>query len=180
TAQAGGPRAGPAAPRGRRGAGGRGARGERTARQALLVGGAVVGVLGYAISGVPAIGLLTGLAVPGIPWLWGVGKREERAIARAEALGDWTRRLKDELAAGTGLTSAIVATADTAPTVIAGEVRALAARLQAGANPQRALYQFAADLDDAVAEREVVDLVLRLGDRGQQRTDRLSETAAAP
>lgn len=153
-------------------------RGERTARQALLVGGAVVGVLGYAISGVPAIGLLTGLAVPGIPWLWGVGKREERAIARAEALGDWTRRLKDELAAGTGLTSAIVATADTAPTVIAGEVRALAARLQAGANPQRALYQFAADLDDAVAEQVVVVLLLHLSDRGQHLTDVLSAIAA--
>ena len=39
-------------------------RGERTARQALLVGGAVVGVLGYAISGVPAIGLLTARRCP--------------------------------------------------------------------------------------------------------------------
>jgi len=151
---------------------------ERAARQALLVAGAAVGVVGYVVSGVPAVGLLAGLAVPGIPWLWGVGKREERAIARAEALGDWTRRLKDELAAGTGLASAIVATADTAPAVIAEEVRALAARLRAGASPQRALYQFAADLDDAVAEQVVVVLLLHLSDRGQHLTDVLSAIAA--
>src|SRR5690606_4866341 len=88
--------------------------------------------------------------------------------------------LKDELAAGTGLASAIVATADTAPAVIAEEVRALAARLQAGASPQRALYQFAADLDDAVAEQVVVVLLLHLSDRGQHLTDVLTAIAADP
>jgi Flp pilus assembly protein TadB len=150
---------------------------ERYARQVLLVAAIVVGLVAYVVTQVPGVGVLAALAVPGIPWLWGVGKREQRAIARAEALGDWTRRLKDELSAGSGLTSAIVATAETAPTAVAEEVRALAARLQAGANPQRALYQFAIDLDDTVAEQVVIVLMLHVADRGQHLGDVLSAIA---
>lgn len=150
---------------------------ERRARQVLLGLAVVAGVVGYAVTQVFAIGVLVALAVPGIPWLWGVGRREERAIARAEALGDWTRRLKDELSAGSGLASAIVATAETAPTPIAGEVRALAARLQAGTSPVQALYGFATDLDDAVAEQVVIVLMLHVSDRGQHLGEVLSAIA---
>lgn len=151
---------------------------ERRARQALLGVAVVAGVVGYAVTQVFAVGVLAALAVPGVPWLWGVGRREQRAIARAEALGDWTRRLKDELSAGSGLSSAIVATAETAPTAIAGEVRALASRLQAGTSPVQALYRFATDLDDAVAEQVVIVLMLHVADRGQHLGDVLSAIAA--
>lgn len=151
---------------------------ERATHQAMLVGGVAVGIAGYVMTGVPAVGIVAGLAVPGLPWLWGVGKREEKAIDRAEALGNWTRRLKDELSAGTGLASAIVSTAGTAPTPIADEVRALAARLQAGANPQRSLLRFASDLDDVIADQVVVVLLLHMSDRGQHLGEVLSAIAA--
>jgi Flp pilus assembly protein TadB len=150
---------------------------ERRTRQGLLIAAAAVTVLVYVLVGVPAVALLAGVAVPGVPWLWSVGKREERAIARAEALGDWTRRLKDQLSTGTGLTSAIVATAETAPTVIAEQVYMLTARLQAGTDARRALYQLAADLDDPIAEQVVATLLLHLADRGEHLADVLGAIA---
>ncbi|HLU43917.1 MAG TPA: type II secretion system F family protein [Natronosporangium sp.] len=151
---------------------------ERRTRQLLTISAVVVGVLTFILTGVPALALLTALAVPGIPWLWGAGKQEERAIARAEALADWTRRLKDQLSTGAGLVSAIVHTADSAPSLIAEEVRALAVRLQAGADPRRALYQFAADLDDPVAEQVVAALLLHLQDRAEHLGEVLSAIAS--
>jgi Flp pilus assembly protein TadB len=150
---------------------------ERRTRQAMLIAAIAVTFTVYIAFQVPAVALLAGVAVPGVPWLWSVGKREERAIARAEALGDWTRRLKDHISTGTGLTSAIVATAETAPTVIADQVYTLTARLQAGMDPRRALYQFAADLDDPIAEQVVAVLLLHLADRGEHLAEVLSAIA---
>jgi Flp pilus assembly protein TadB len=148
---------------------------ERRTRQALLVAAAVVAIAGYVLSGIPAVALLAGIAIPGVPWLWSVGRREERAIARAEALAEWTRRLKDQLSTGAGLTSAMVGTAEVAPVAIAEQARTLAARLQAGTDPRRALYRFAADLDDPIAEQVVAALLLHLADRGEH----LAEVLAA-
>jgi Flp pilus assembly protein TadB len=151
---------------------------ERRMRQALLIAAAATAILAYVLTGIPAVALLAGIAVPGVPWLWSVGKREERAIARAEGLGDWTRRLKDQLSTGTGLTSAIVGTAEVAPTVIAEQVYMLTARLQAGTDPRRALYQFAADLDDPIADQVVAALLLHLADRGEHLAEVLSAIAS--
>lgn len=150
---------------------------ERRARQVLLAAAGVVAVVVFVATGVPAVALLVAVAVPGVPWLWSVGKREERAIQRAEALGDWTRRLKDQLSTGAGLVSAIVNTTEAAPPVIAEEVVALAARLRSGADPHRALYRFAAELDDPIAEQVVAALLLHLQDRGEHLADVLGAIA---
>ena len=151
---------------------------ERRRRNLLLAGAAAIALTAYVLTGVPAVALLVAVAVPGLPWLWNVGRREERAITRAEALTDWTRRLKDQLSTGTGLMSAVVATASTAPPGVGGEVRMLAARIQAGADPRWALHEFANDLDDPVAEQVVAALLLHLQDRGQHLTEVLSAIAA--
>ncbi|MGH3682339.1 MAG: type II secretion system F family protein, partial [Natronosporangium sp.] len=151
---------------------------ERRTRQGLLLAAVTTAVVGFLLTGVPAVALLAGLAVPGIPWLWSVGKREERAIGRAEALADWTRRLKDQLSTGAGLTSAIVGSAEVAPAAIAEPVRTLAARLQAGADPKLALHRFAAELDDPVAEQVVAALLLHVADRGEHLTEVLAAIAA--
>lgn len=150
---------------------------DRRARQGLLVAALVVGLVTFVLTRVPVAALLAGVAVPGVPWLWSVGRREEKAIARAEALADWTRRLKDQLTTGAGLTSAIVRSAEVAPPAIAEPVRALAARLQAGTDPKRALYRFAHELDDPVAEHVVAALLLHLADRGEHLTEVLAAIA---
>lgn len=151
---------------------------ERRTRQILLIVAGVVGVVVFVLTAVPVVALLAAVAVPGVPWLWSVGKREERAITRAEALGHWTRRLKDQISTGAGLVSAIVNTTGSAPATISDEVRTLAARLQAGADPYRALHRFATDLDDPIADQVVAALLLHLQDRGEHLADVLSAIAS--
>jgi Flp pilus assembly protein TadB len=147
-------------------------------RQVLLIGAGLAAVTGYLVTGVPAIGLLAGAAVPGVPWLWQAGRREQRAIARVQALGDWTRRLKDQLSTGAGLVSAVVATAEAAPTAIAGEVHGVASRLRTGADPAAALRRFADELADPVADQVVAALLLHLADRGEHLGEVLAAIAA--
>jgi hypothetical protein len=93
----------------------------------------------------------------------------ERRIARLEALGSWTRRLSDLLLSGaaSSLEAALVKSATVAPTAIAGEVGALAARI----GPQgirAALLGFALELADPVSDEVAMSLILqqRHGGRG--------------
>jgi Flp pilus assembly protein TadB len=150
----------------------------RRRRHVLLVAAAGAGGAAYLLTWVPAVGLLVAMAVPGIPWLWSAGREEEQAIGRAEALTEWTRRLKDQLSTGAGLVAAITAAAGAAPTAIASEVGALAARLRSGTDPRQALHLLAHELDDPVADQVVAALLLHLQDRGQHLTEVLTAIAA--
>ena len=139
---------------------------ERQTRQVMIIAAVVSGALAWVIAGWPAAGLIVGVAVPGIPWLFAAGSAEKKAIARLEAVEAWTRRLADITARGIGLQQAIVATAATAPQKIAAEVTDLAARLQATGDPVYALRAFADDLDDYTADQVVAPLILHVTDRG--------------
>ncbi|MGN9811802.1 type II secretion system F family protein [Micromonospora sp. BQ11] len=152
---------------------------EQRAHQALLVGAVVAGALAFLITGLPVVGLLVAIAVPGTPWLFSVGKEEQRAIARIEAVGEWTRRLKDVSATGQGLQAAITGTVATAPEEIQEEVRLLAARLQAGWLARPALLAFADEIGDPVCDQVVAALILHLTDRGERLGDVLGSIAAA-
>ena len=105
---------------------------DRRRHQALLIGAVAAGAVAFLITGLPVVGILVGVAVPGVPWLFTVGRAEQRTIARIEAVGEWTRRLKDVSSTGQGLQQAITGTVATAPAEIDEEVRLLAARLHAG------------------------------------------------
>nr|WP_145777565.1 type II secretion system F family protein [Micromonospora olivasterospora] len=146
----------------------------------LLLGGAVLaGALTFLLTGLPVVGLLVGVAVPGTPWLFSVGRTEQRAIARIEAVGEWTRRLKDVSATGQGLQQAIIGTIATVPEEIEEEVRLLAARLQAGWLARSALLAFADDIADPVCDQVVAALILHLSDRGERLGDVLGSIASA-
>lgn len=151
---------------------------ERRTRQVTVVGAAVVATATFALTAVPAAALLAAAAVPALPWLWHAGRREKRAIARAEAVGQWTGRLKDQLATGSGLVAAIVGSAETAPAPVAEQVGALASRIRAGMHPHRALHLFADEVDDTVAEQVVAALLLHLEERGEHLSDVLTALAA--
>ncbi|MFI7604661.1 type II secretion system F family protein [Micromonospora sp. NPDC049366] len=153
--------------------------GERHAHQALLVGAAAAGALAFLLTGLPVVGLLVAVAVPGTPWLFNVGRAEQRAIARIEAVGEWTRRLKDVSATGQGLQQSIIGTVGTAPEEIEEEVRLLAARLQAGWLARSALLAFADEIGDPVADQVVAALILHLTDRGERLGDVLGSIAGA-
>jgi Flp pilus assembly protein TadB len=151
---------------------------ERRRRQRLLIFAALAGALAFLLTGLPIVGLLVAVAVPGAPWLFTVGKAEKRAIARIEAVGEWTRRLKDVSATGQGLQQAVIGTVATAPEEIGEEVRLLAARLQAGWLGRPALLAFADEIGDPVCDQVVAALILHLTDRGERLGDVLGSISA--
>jgi len=154
-------------------------RSEQRQHQALLVGAGLVGAFAFLVTGLPVAGILVAVAVPGAPWLFNVGKAERRAIARIEAVGEWTRRLKDVSGTGQGLQQAIIGTVSTAPEQINPEVRDLASRLQAGWLGRTALLAFADEIGDPVCDQVVAALILHLTDRGERLGDVLGSIANA-
>lgn len=154
-------------------------RAEHLRHQAVLGAAVLVGALAFLLTGLPVIGLLLALAVLGTPWLFTAGKAEQRAIARIEAVGEWTRRLKDMSSTGQGLQQAIIGTVATTPPEIEEEVRLLAARLQAGWLAKPALLGFADEIGDPVCDQVVAALILHLSDRGERLGDVLGSIASA-
>ncbi len=150
---------------------------ERRMRQSWLVASAGIGALTWLVTGMPVFGLTAAAALPGTPWLLAVGRAERRTIARIEAVGEWTRRLRDIATTGVGLQQAIVSSTHTAPLLIADEVGQLAARLQAGWNARTALLMFADDIADPVCDQVVAALLLHLTDRGERLGDVLGGIA---
>ncbi|GAB3818832.1 hypothetical protein GCM10027605_72070 [Micromonospora zhanjiangensis] len=151
---------------------------ERRRYRLLLFFAGLAGALAFLLTGLPVVGLLVAVAVPGTPWLFTVGRAEKRAIARIEAVGEWTRRLKDVSSTGQGLQQAIIGTVATAPEEIDEEVRLLAARLQAGWLGRPALLAFAEDIADPVCDQVVAALLLHLTDRGERLGDVLAAISA--
>ncbi|MDM4721948.1 type II secretion system F family protein [Micromonospora sp. WMMA1363] len=152
---------------------------EQRAHRTMLAGAVLAGALAFLVTGLPVVGLLVAVAVPGTPWLFSVGRAEQRAIARIEAVGEWTRRLKDVSATGQGLQAAITGTVATVPEEIQEEVRLLAARLQAGWLARPALLAFADEIGDPVCDQVVAALILHLSDRGERLGDVLGSIASA-
>ena len=152
---------------------------DRRRHQILLLCAVAAGALAFLVTGLPVVGLLVAVAVPGTPWLFTVGRAEQRAVARIEAVGEWTRRLKDVSSTGQGLQQAIVGTTTTVPEQIQEEVRLLAARLQAGWHARAALLAFADDIADPVGDQVVAALILHLSDRGERLGDVLGSIATA-
>lgn len=145
----------------------------RTAAQRRRYRIAVAAALGsgsvtWLLTGLPVLGLVVAGAVPGVPWLLASGRVEKQAIARVEAIGEWTRRLRDVTGTGTGLQSAVTSAAAAAPPAIEEDARLLAARMQAGWQGRDALLAFADGIDDSVCDQIVAALLLHLRDRGDK------------
>lgn len=143
-------------------------RSEQQRYQVAVAAAVLSGALAWLLSGLPVLGLVVAAGVPGVPWLLAGGRAEKRAIARVEAIGEWTRRLRDVADTGAGLQSAIISAAATAPPAIDEQARMLAARLQAGWNGRDALLGFADEIDDSVCDQVVAALLLHLRDRGDK------------
>jgi Flp pilus assembly protein TadB len=157
---------------------GRGTAEQRRYRVAVTAS-TVTGAATWLLTGLPVLALVAVAAVPGVPWLLAAGAAERRAIARVEAVSEWTRRLRDVSDTGAGLQAAIVSSAATAPAVISDQVGMLAARLQAGWQARPALLRFADEIRDPVCDQIVAALLLHLKDRGDKLGAVLSSIAVA-
>lgn len=138
-----------------------------------------IGLVTWLVSGLAVLGMVAAAAVPGVPWLLAAGAAERRAIARVEAVAEWTRRLRDAAGVGTGLQQAIISAAGRAPAAIAGPVGMLAARLQAGGDAKAALLAFADEINDPACDQVTAALLLHLADRGDRLGTVLTAIATA-
>ena len=95
--------------------------------------------------------------------------------ARITALASWCEQLRDLLTAEHGIVGTITATARTCPEPIRPEVERLATRLSRQ-NPDSAIRQFAAELDDPSGDLVASVLLLAMS-RSSRTSELLSELA---
>lgn len=141
-----------------------------TSRGNLLVALAV-GLLAAALTRWPMAFALAGLATLAAR---GLGGRARAApVAKLEAVAVWTEMLRDTLAGASGLTQAIVATADPAPPELREEVRALAEKLQLGVPLEAGLRELGDAVADPALDLLVASLVMATRERAQRLGDLL-------
>lgn len=153
-------------------------RAERRSRQIIMLLAVAVTAAIWLITTLPVAGLIAGLAVIGVPWLFGAGRAEQRAITRLEALETWTRRLTDLVRTGLGLHQAIIVSTRDAPASLEVDLRELETQLRAGVPILTALDRFATALADETSDEVIVALRLHATDRGQRLTDILDKISA--
>lgn len=138
-----------------------------------VLGGLGVGVFtGWVVGGV-----LTVLAVLGLPRILGSNVDHQRQLERIEAIAGWTEMLRDTLVAAAGLEQAILATASTCPEPIRDEVTELAVKLERGERLATGLRDLADQLHDPTADLVVSALVLASEHQARQLADLLGELA---
>ncbi len=141
----------------------------------------VVLVVGWIYTGIPMVGIVGGLAVASVPWLFGAGRAERHSLARIEAIETWTRRLADLVRSGGGLHQAILVSTADAPEAIAAEVVQLASELRSDVSTVDALRSFANRLADSTSDEVIAALMLNAKERGPRLADvldRVSESIA--
>lgn len=151
----------------------------RAARSSRSIPAAVtLAALLWWATGWPVAGLAAAAGVLGLPPTLAPA-RPRRALALAEALTAWTRRLADLLTAGSGgLEHALLRSAATTPEPLTGPVRRLSEHLRSH-GAEQALRQFAAELQDPAVDEIVLALLLRLQHGGRGLADTLTAHAEA-
>lgn len=139
---------------------------------AVLVGFGVGMFTGWVVGGVLSL-----LAVLGLPRILGSNAGHQRQLERIEAIASWTEMLRDTLVAAAGLEQAILATASTCPEPIRDEVTELAVRLERGERLGPGLRDLADLLHDPTADLVISALVLASEHQARQLADLLGELA---
>jgi len=139
--------------------------------QRTLIAGAAVGLVVVLVTRNLVFGVIVGAGVVLWPMVVGGGKAERAALAKLEALAQWTEALRDLAQKGSGLESVIPRTVDTASDVLVGPLRLMSRRLSVKVPLPEALSLFADEVDDASADTVVAALALS----ARQRRGRLSD-----
>ena len=161
--------------------GGRSARLERQLRDligprgalALIAGALMLLATGWIVGGIGAA-----LLVLGWRSLSGAGS-ERRAIARLEALANWTESLRDTIAGAVGLEQAIPASLRAAAPSLEEPLSRLVNRLHTRVPMPDALRRFADDLDDPGADLIIAALIINARLRGPGLRDLLGALSAS-
>jgi len=152
----------------------------RSALKASILAPAAVacaaGLLAAIATGWPVACVITGVAVYGLPKLFGQTAASV-SVAKIEAIATWTEMLQGTLAASAGLSQAIMATAPLSPLSIREPAVALSGRISAGMHPEEALLRFGDELADPCADRVICSLILAVSARAQRLGDLLATLA---
>ncbi|GAA2910522.1 hypothetical protein Acy02nite_89520 [Actinoplanes cyaneus] len=148
---------------------------QRRIRRITLAAAALMVVVVWLVTSIPVAGLIAGLAVWALPWMFSAGAEEQHAIAYLEAVEIWTRRLSDLVRTGLGLSQAILVSTRDAPPILANDLRLLEANLRAGVPIGTALDRLADRLADPTSDEVIVALSLHAADRGQRLADILDK-----
>jgi tight adherence protein B len=127
----------------------------------------VLPLVSWALTGWVVAVLFALVAALGLPRLLGGRRAAGARIERLQALADWTRRLGDVLAAGAGIEQAIESSGAGAPQAISTEVATLVARIRSRQPIERALRDFAEELDDPTGDLVAGALLLAVDRRGR-------------
>ncbi|MFE1411350.1 transcriptional regulator [Streptomyces sp. NPDC058746] len=144
----------------------------------IAVAGAAA-VLGGAVTGWPVAGILTAVAVLGLPQLLGRDKKAAARTEKLEAIAVWAEMLRDTLSAAAGLEQAILATAPVAPPALRTEINALSARIEGDKPLGEALRSLADEIEDPVADMVVAALVMAAERQARQLAALLGQLASA-
>ena len=139
-------------------------RARRRDNRSLLVAGAVLGLLGFAVTGWPLLLVIVPGAVLGLPAL--LAPHGQASVERLDAMAEWTRSLAGVLTVGVGLEQALIASSRSTPEEIRPQVEHLVARLRARWSTEDALRAFADELDDSTGDLIAGALILGARRRG--------------
>ena len=120
-----------------------------------------------ALTGWPVAALIALVAAFGLPRMLSGRRAGGARIDRLQSLADWTRRLGDVLAAGSGIEQAIESSLGGAPAPISREVANLVARIRARQPIDQALREFADELADPTSDLVAAALLLAVDRRGR-------------
>ena len=142
-------------------------------RLVIAIAGAVAALVA---TGWLMAGFVVGTAAFLSPTLLRAKAQRSREIDRMNALATWVEMLRDTIGAASGLIETLKATADSAPSVLRGPVRQLAARSEREPLPG-ALGRFADEVDHAVADTVAVSLGLAATNQVGSLQELLAELA---
>ncbi|WP_103355731.1 type II secretion system F family protein [Amycolatopsis sp. CA-128772] len=143
----------------------------------LLVAAVLVGLAVGVVTGWVVGGILTVVAVVGLPRILGSNVDHQRQLERIEAIAGWTEMLRDTLVAAAGLEQAILATAAACPEAVREEITELAVRLERGERLAPSLRHLADQFRDPTADLVISALVLAAEHQARQLADLLGELA---
>ena len=131
-----------------------------TGKQGRIIAVAILAAAAiWAVSGWPVAGIVTALAVPGLPYFFGAAAVAKRRIDVLQGVEEWVRRLADSMAAGASPIQTIVTATAHAPAAITEPVARLAAELSSPrGDRQQALRRFADEIDDPLGDMVAIAL----------------------
>jgi len=131
-----------------------------TDRVALRLGAsAIAAAVVWRVTGWPVAAVAAAIAGMAAPSVQRISATRAESLARTEAVASWIEMLRDTMAGAAGLHEAITTSARVAPQAIREHVNTLAVRSEHRPLTE-ALRQFAADLDDPIADSVVAALII--------------------